>query len=198
MKDTNGLRFGALTRVSTEIQAAKGESLLTQRKDIERSVKFLNGHVVEWYEGQEHATVGDVRKTLDEVLEDAARGCFDALIVTDFDRLGRDIVKVTIFRRELQKHKVDLFINTERQNLNDPDTQFKLALFSALAENVGTKQAQKSLINRIERAKRGWPTAGSLPYGRRLKNSDADRSGNAEWEVIPEKKSLFSIYVTCT
>ena len=62
MKDTNGhgLRLGALIRVSTEKQADKGESLQTQRKDIEDSVKILKGHVVKWYGGQENATVGDV------------------------------------------------------------------------------------------------------------------------------------------
>lgn len=180
MKDTKGLRFGALTRVSTETQAAKGESLLTQRKDIERSVKFLNGHVVEWYEGQEHATVNEDRKILDRVLEGAAKGDFNAFIVTGVDRLGRDTVVLKKCLRHLQRYKVALFINTQKQDLNNPETIFTLGIFGEVAELYGAQQARKSLLNRIERTKRGWHTAGSLPYGRKLKNSDADRSDNAE------------------
>ena len=58
------LRFGALVRVSTEKQEQQGESLRTQRKQNQRDVELLGGHVGEWYGGAEHATEGWERKEI--------------------------------------------------------------------------------------------------------------------------------------
>jgi hypothetical protein len=47
-RPTSGLRFGALVRVSTEKQEQQGESLRTQRSQIERDVAQLGAQVVAW------------------------------------------------------------------------------------------------------------------------------------------------------
>lgn len=51
------LRFAPLIRVSTEIQEKKGESLKTQRRQLEETIKALTGTVYHGYAGQERATV---------------------------------------------------------------------------------------------------------------------------------------------
>ncbi len=51
------LRFAPLIRVSTEKQAVMGESLRTQKTQIETAVEHLGGIITTWdYCGQEHAT----------------------------------------------------------------------------------------------------------------------------------------------
>src|SRR4030042_3480199 len=86
------LRFAALRRVSTEQQEKTGESLRTQKTDIEKYVEQLGGEIIAWYGGQEHATPGYEKKEIDRLLNDAQKTPkrFDAVIVTHADRWRRD------------------------------------------------------------------------------------------------------------
>ena len=43
------LRFAAFIRVSTERQEKEGESLRTQKTDIQKSVEELGGSIIAWY-----------------------------------------------------------------------------------------------------------------------------------------------------
>ena len=52
------LRFAALIRVSTEKQQKQGESLRTQKQQIEQATEACGAEVVKWVGGQEHATAG--------------------------------------------------------------------------------------------------------------------------------------------
>ena len=79
--DGKTLKFAPLIRVSTEIQEKRGESLKTQRKQLEEAINSLRGTVYHWYEGQEHATPDQERKILDQLLMDAREGKFDAVMV---------------------------------------------------------------------------------------------------------------------
>ena len=85
-----GLRFAPLIRVSTEKQEKRGESLSTQKKQLESAIKNLNGSVYKWYEGQEHGTPDHERKILDELMTDAQASRFDAVMVVDASRWSRD------------------------------------------------------------------------------------------------------------
>ena len=76
------LRFAPIIRVSTEQQAQKGESLHTQRAQIEQYVEYLGGTIPEhcWqYTGQEHATPNQERSMMDTLLSDSAKDLFDAV-----------------------------------------------------------------------------------------------------------------------
>src|SRR5438128_751220 len=75
------IRFAALIRVSTEKQEKQGESLRTQRSQVQESVNQIGGTVAEWYGGQEHATEGWEKKELDRLLRDSIHQRFDAVIV---------------------------------------------------------------------------------------------------------------------
>ena len=64
-KKSTNLRFAPLIRVSTEKQEQKGESLRTQKTQIEQAVEYLNGKIPKrcWkYSGQEHATPNQERE----------------------------------------------------------------------------------------------------------------------------------------
>jgi DNA invertase Pin-like site-specific DNA recombinase len=81
------LRFAPLVRVSTERQKKRGESLALQKSNIEAAVKEMGGTIVSWdYSGQEHSTPESERKILDQLLEDAAKNKFDAIIIKQKSR----------------------------------------------------------------------------------------------------------------
>jgi DNA invertase Pin-like site-specific DNA recombinase len=160
------LSFAPLVRVSTEKQEKQGESLNTQRMQLEAAIERLGGEVYQWYAGQEHATPDQDRRILEQLLRDATARKFNAVIVTDISRWSRDNGKSKEYVRMLKDHGIKFFVGTREIDLYDPTQAFMLGMSVEVAEFFAGEQAYKSIINRIERAKKGYPSCGKLPYGR--------------------------------
>jgi len=163
------IKFAPLIRVSTEQQEQKGESLYTQKEQIENYVSQLGGVVPDicWsYSGQEHATPNQERVKLDKLLQDAGKDLFDAVIVCDVSRWSRDNKKSKEGLEVLRKNNIRFFVGGMEYNLFDPTTILLLGMSAEIGEFQARQQALKSIQNRIARAKKGLPTAGKLPYGR--------------------------------
>ena len=166
----NVLRFAPVIRVSTEQQEKKGESLLTQRKQITEFVNSIPDAVIPdycWkYIGQESATSGQERLLLDKLLSDSSKGIFDAVICVDASRWSRDNLKSKEGLNILKANGIRFFIGTTEYDLYDPAQNLFLGMSAEIGEFQARQQALKSIQNRINRAKRGIPTVGRLPYGR--------------------------------
>ena len=193
---TKGMRFAPIIRVSTEKQAKKGESLRTQMAQIKQYVQNLGGTIPDhcWrYVRQEHATPNHERTLLDQLLTDSGKGLFDAVIVCDPDRWSRDNLKSKLGLEILKKKKIQFYVGTTEYNLSDPDDKFKLGLYAEIGEMHAGKQSKKSLENRIERAKRGIPTTGKLPYGRTFSDDqgiDPATGMNRGWGINDDKRGI--------
>lgn len=181
------LRFAPLIRVSTEGQATKGESLRTQKKQIEQYVRALNGTVPnglwEAYSGQEHATPDQERAKLDKLLLDAGKGRFDAVIVADASRWSRDNRRSKEGLEVLRKNGIMFFTAATRHDLFSPEAVLFLGMAAEIGEYQAGIQTQKSILNRIERARRGIPSVGKMPYGRMFDKK------TEQWTIDPEKKA---------
>jgi DNA invertase Pin-like site-specific DNA recombinase len=163
------LRFAPLIRVSTEKQEKQGESLRTQKTQITQYVKSLDGSIPAscWqYAGQEHATPNQERAKLDKLLADSGKGLFDAVIVCDASRWSRDNLKSKTGLEILRKNGIRFFGGTMEYDLFNPEHKFFLGVSAEIGELQARQQSLKSIINRIERAKRGIPTCGKQPFGR--------------------------------
>ncbi|MGO9019116.1 MAG: recombinase family protein [Syntrophobacteraceae bacterium] len=178
------LNFACLIRVSTERQQKRGESLETQRKQLEQSVKSLGATIFRWYAGQEHATPEEERGILNQLMRDAQDKLFDAVMVADVSRWSRDNRQSKRDLDILKKHGIRFFVQTKEYDLFSPDAALYLGLSTEIHEFFGLEQARKSLLNRIERAKKGYPSAGNQPFGRRF-NRETE-----QWEVIEADKAL--------
>jgi site-specific DNA recombinase len=188
MKSTAGLRFAPLIRVSTEGQEKKGESLRTQRTQIEQYVTSLGGVIPDhcWkYSGQEHATLDQERAKLEALLQDSEKNLFDAVIVCDASRWSRDNRRSKQGLQILKKHNIRFFVGMMEYDLYSPEQCLFLGMATEINEFHARQQNQKSIINRINRAKRGIPTAGRLPYGRTFKLA-ADKASGV-WGLDEEK-----------
>ncbi len=170
MAKSNGtpLRFAALVRVSTERQEKQGESLRTQRSQIESTVKKLGATVTRWYAGQEHATAGWEREQRDSMLAEAEkdRRPFDAVIVAHEDRWSRDDTRSGADLERLQRAGVRFFVLDREQDLTDPTVRLYLGMSALIGAYHSRNQRKKAFENRIERAKRNIPTCGKLPFAR--------------------------------
>jgi len=182
--DSLKLRFAILSRVSTEGQEKKGESLRTQRMEMESAVEMMGGNIVKRYGGQEHATPGYERKELDQLLLDAQKvpRPFDAVMVANADRWSRDNAKSSESLEVLKKHGIRFFVGHSESNLFNPEHVFFLGMSAVFGQFQAQNQNAKSIRNRIARAERGIPTAGTKPYGRTIDE------GTGKWVVDLEKK----------
>jgi len=192
------LRFAALVRVSGEVQAKKGESLRTQRTQLEADIKTLGGTAHRWYAGQEHATVDEERRILDRLLEDAQKDRFDAVICTDQSRWARDNVKNMKGLDILRDSGVRFFLRTKAWDLYNPQHRLYLALAGVVNEYVALEQTQKSMDNKIEIALKGGYAAGNLPYGRTFDRKKYEQGANPKdcWGVDPERKKAVEWAIT--
>lgn len=181
------LRFAALIRVSTEKQEKQGESLRTQKKQIEQAVAGLGGVITKEYSGQEHATVGFEREKLDRLLDDAGkkRKLFNCVIVCDPSRWSRDNVANETGLDTLQQNGIRFFVLGMEFNLFDPMHRFMLSSQASLNRLTTSLRKQKSVMSCIERAKRiGAPTGGRPPFGRIWDKE------TQSWSVDEKKKAM--------
>ena len=178
------IRFAPLIRVSTERQERRGESLNTQRKQLETAIQSLGGKVYEWYAGQEHATVDQERKILDKLIQDAQEKKYDAVMVVDASRWSRDNLKSKEYIKILKKNSIKFFLGTKELDLYNPEESLILGMGVEIAEYFGRSQAYKSVLGKIERAKKGYYPAGKLPFGRRSDKKEG------KWSIDLQKKKL--------
>jgi site-specific DNA recombinase len=161
------LRFAPLIRVSTERQEKQGESLNTQKKQLESAIESLGGTVYKWYEGQEHGTPDYERRILEQLMRDAEAGKFDAVMVCDVSRWSRDNGKSKDYLNVFRKKGIKFYIITMEIDLFKPELNFILGMGVEVGEFFASQQRYKSILSRIERAKQGKLSAcGRVPYGR--------------------------------
>jgi len=181
------LRFAPVVRVSTEKQEERGESLNVQTKQIRQYVKSLNGVVPEYcwkYKGQEHATASHERALLDQLLADSSKDLFDAVIVADTSRWSRDNEKNKAGIKILRNNNIRFFVGAMEFDLFNPEHNFMLGMSAEINELQAKQRNQKSILSRIEIAKRGVPATGKLPYGRTFDKK------TGKWGVDREKKAI--------
>jgi DNA invertase Pin-like site-specific DNA recombinase len=188
---TSGLRFAALIRVSTPEQEKEGESLTTQKTDLMRYVEELGGAIIEWYGGQEHATPSWEKIEIDRLIADAGRGVYNAVIVWNLLRWSRDNTKSKEGIDAFCKHNIRFFVGPTEKNLYSPSARLEFNVNAAVGEFTAAVGAETSIRNRINRAKRGWPTCGKLPFGRTFdKKIAAAGDASAAWGIDPTKQAL--------
>lgn len=178
------LRFAPLIRVSTERQERQGESLRTQKKQLQSAIDSLKGYVYKWYEGQEHGTPDYERKILEQLMKDAEKKKFDAIIVTDVSRWSRDNTKSSVDIEKLKQLGIKFFVGMQEFDLYNHFNALILTMGVAMNQFFAKEQAKKSVDNKIERAKQGRPSCGKKPFGRIFDND------KGTWSIDPEKKRI--------
>ena len=184
---TKAIRFAPLISVSTEKQSEVGESLAVQKSDIQRAVKNLGGIIPghRWkYCGQEHATPDNERAKFKQLLLDSTKDLFDAIIVTDESRWGRDNKKSKEAIEILRDNEIMFFVMAKEYELHDPQSLFMLGVTTEFNEYAVRHLQRKSIRSRIAKAMRGIPTSGKLPYGRLF-----DKKTEI-WAIDPEKEKI--------
>jgi DNA invertase Pin-like site-specific DNA recombinase len=178
-------------RVSTQSQAAEGESLITQRKQIEAYAELKGCELVKVYEDAGiSGSRTDNRPGLQALLDSARRNEFTIVIVSDLTRFGRsarDLLNNTKFLKDRGIDFVSLKENIDREN---PYGQFMFTVLSAAAELEHEMIYSRMNDNKMARWREKRIINGSLPLGYTWnKQSHAI-------EVVPEEKAIYLRIVT--
>lgn len=158
-------RVATYKRASTE-EGNQPYSLQAQQMRIET---YLLGRpewtVVATYEERASAKDIDGRPQLLQLLDDAARGQFDVVLVARLDRWSRSLLDVLDTVEELDEHQVSLASCTEQFDTRTAVGRLLLQLLGTFAEFE-----RSSIIDRIQRGNRaklklGIPLSSRVGYG---------------------------------
>ena len=193
LKQNQRQRFGSRhsRRVSTPKQEKEGESLATQTKFIKDTAKRLEGTIVAWYGGQEHGTPGYEKEEFERLVSDASTGRFNAVIVFEIKRWSRDVENSKRAFNVFRRHGIRFFVLAKEYDIHDPTDNFMLDVHASIGGYFASIQKQHSILNRIERAKRGLPVCGKLPFGRTF-----DKKAE-QWGVDDAKKKTIEDVARC-
>lgn len=193
------LRIALYARVSTESQEEEGQSLSTQVDMMTTAARSMGCTVVEVYQVQESAMPGSSRPSLTRMLKDASTGKFDAVMVCKMDRLARAIDVLTHVENSLRAFGIQLFEGKDEHNLRSAEGRLNRGMQALIGEYSVNRLKWSACASRLERARRGWPHSGSLPFGRRVKPVKDKRNVDAEWEYDPETApiaaAMYKMYI---
>ncbi len=192
---TKKLRFAPLVRVSTEQQDEEIKtSMESQRNNILQVVTNRGGIIPTecWqYTGQEHSTRAyrlsnpDYERTIfKRLLDDCDKDIFDAIIVDDESRWGRDLMDSLEGFDILKRNNIMYFVGDMGYDLRKPDHESAVRRGSLESDAFVKKMCTNSIRGRIAAAKKGIPSSGRLPYGRTY-----DKKTN-EWGLDEKKVHL--------
>jgi len=106
------------------------------------------------------------------------------VMVVDTSRWSRDNYKSKEYLKILKAHGIRFFLGTREMDLSKAQDNLFVGMSTEIAEFFAREQAEKSMLNKIERAKQGQPSSGRKPWDRLF-----DRETKT-WKVDPEKKKM--------
>lgn len=186
-------RFAAYVRVSADRQEEQGHSLDQQRAFAQTVVAREGGTLVHVYGGTESAMGKKPRIQFDLMLRDAAKGKFDALVISSDDRHARNPVDIERLRDVFLQHGVALFIGGAPQDLRSSAGRIGAVIKAVVSNEETNARLDTSAQTRIMLAAMGFVTGGTPPFGRHVKATllgmrrvwETNENGEAVWEVDP-------------
>jgi DNA invertase Pin-like site-specific DNA recombinase len=159
------LKAAAYLRVSTAGQAKEGESLSTQRSQIEEHCKRNNLELVEIYADEGLSGKKADRPELNRLLADAALKKFDLVIVTKLTRFGRSTVDLINNLDALDKSKILFASMKEQFDTSTAAGKLLRTVLVAIADFEHQTIREQMLENRTVRWARGDIKLGQNPFG---------------------------------
>jgi site-specific DNA recombinase len=160
------IRAACYARVSTEDQAER--QTVQAQTDFERRYCDLHGIVIAGFyvdDGISGATPLEDRPEGRRLLEDAAAGAFDIVLVYRLDRLGRSLKSLLAAHEWLERAGVAIRSGTEPFDTASPIGKFLFSLLGSMAELERATIGERFVRGRDRLARDGKYTGGIVPTG---------------------------------
>jgi len=193
-------RCAIYVRVSTEEQAREGFSV---RDQISRLRRFASeqGWDVEVFVDEGYSGKDMQRPGLQRLIDAIVEGRVDVLLISDIDRLSRNIRDQEDIKELLRTHGVELWKPYEKFDILSADGDFTVSLLGILAQRERRKIAERVLRGMKRRALEGRWNGGDPPFGYTLRRRifrEALAQGMSEEEALelavkraPQDKMLY-------
>lgn len=160
-------RVAAYLRVSTDMQARSGLGLADQRAKVlaMATVKGWPEPVIYMDEGISGTKESRQRPALARMMDAAARGEIDAIIINSIDRLARKARLMLELSDELKRYGVTLVSCKESVDTTTPAGQMVLTVLAAMAQFERDLISQRTRDALAEHSRRDGESGGRLPYG---------------------------------
>lgn len=163
----------AQKRIAIYLRVSTGEQTTdNQRRELEAVAERHGWRVVGFFEdaGISGAKGRDKRPGLDRLLKAVARRDVDMVAAWSVDRLGRSLIDLLDFLRELHAKGVDLFLHQQGLDTSTPSGRAMFQMLGVFAE------FERSMIRERVMAGLSRAKADGIQLGRRrLEDTDADK-----------------------
>lgn len=160
------MKVAAYIRVSTEGQTGEDRYGLAEQQEAIKNYAKAKGHkIVAWFsdEGISGATIN--RDGLQDMLNAAEQGKFNAVIVAKMDRIARDLMAQLWIEKELLKAEVEIISVAEPFQGQDPANVLFRQMIGAFAQFEKARITERMTGGRRQKAKEGGYAGGAAPIG---------------------------------
>jgi DNA invertase Pin-like site-specific DNA recombinase len=148
--------------IYARVSTANGQSPESQLRDLRELAVRRNFRVVKEYVDQGVSGAAHSRPALDELVTDARRGRFDAVLIWKLDRLGRSMIHLVRLLNEWRELGIELISFSEGLDFTTPTGKLISHVVSAFAEferDCIRERVRAGMRNARARGKRiGRPT----------------------------------------
>ncbi|MGB3346669.1 MAG: recombinase family protein [Candidatus Humimicrobiia bacterium] len=163
-------------RVSSSLQAGEDKYSIPEQKDILTGICNRNNWNPIFFEdiGVSGETIRR-RPQFKKILKACSDSIFKNVLVTDQDRLTRNVGDLQYIKDIFRENKINLVVNGDILDLNDEDDDFKSDIDGIFSKRERRVIAKRTARGKYQKAKQGKiPTAGfNIPYG--YKRDDQSR-----------------------
>lgn len=157
--------FAFYTRVSTEEQATKEGSLVSQAQRLKEYLRFQGIPNNSYFVYQDEGTGKDTnRPGYQNLIADIRKGEIKAVICTEISRISRSVIDFQQFLEICKEFEVDFVSLREKIDTTSAHGKLILGIFASLAQFESEQISERTSANLQARLKRGLFNGGFL-YG---------------------------------
>jgi len=186
------MRIGVYTRVSTDLQVQRGESLDEQADEARAYCKYKNIPIIKIYREEGKSGKNTDRPELQKLIRDCKKGEIDTVIVKKLDRLSRSILDFERLLRLFEDYKITLVSLKENFDTSSPMSRAAVRIILVFAQLEREQTSERTRDAMIYRAKRGIWNGGHIPLGYDLIPKKGLKINEEEVKVA---KLIFEKYV---
>lgn len=161
------IRCAIYDRVSTEMQAASGLSLDTQKELLTEYAISHGYEIVDYYadEGLTARKKLQNRKDFQRLLNDIRQDKIDLVLVTKLDRWFRNVRDYHNTQAILEEHHCNWKTILEDYDTSTADGQLKINIMLAVAQNESDRTSERIKVVFDHKRRNGEHLTGAAPYG---------------------------------
>lgn len=186
------VRIAIYTRVSTNMQAEKGESLEVQRTQLIAYAQMMLGALPEnivVFEDAGYSGKNMDRPKFQEMMSQIRAGKFTHLLVWKIDRVSRNLLDFSMMYKELKELGVTFVSKTEQFDTGTAMGEAMLKIILVFAELERNMTSERVTHTMIAMAQSGRWNGGRVPFGYTYR-TEGDKKEKQIFEIDEEEASL--------